>query len=140
MLASSPELETLALVVSYGLPKFVRLLGKKLKCVLFWLSMVDELAVVDAPSLERLIMWHTCAPSGFDESDDESRMKVRIACAPELKVLGYLELGVHELQIEHTIIKVMPDDTIFMCMCMLICFVSLYMCLIHGLYCRLTQR
>ncbi|RCV26042.1 hypothetical protein SETIT_5G213600v2 [Setaria italica] len=105
MLASSPELETLALVVSYGQPKLVRLRGKKLKCVLFWISMADELAVVDAPSLERLIMWHTCPPSRFDESDDEPRMRVRIACAPELEVLGYLELGVHELQIEHTVIK-----------------------------------
>ncbi|CAL4948937.1 unnamed protein product [Urochloa decumbens] len=105
MLASSPELETLAFVVSYGMPKLVRLLGKKLKCVLFWLSMAEELAVVDAPSLERLIMWHTRPPSRFDESDDEPRMRVKIACAPELKVLGYLELGVHKLQIEHTIIK-----------------------------------
>ncbi|CAO2179362.1 unnamed protein product [Urochloa humidicola] len=105
MLASSPELETLAFVVSYGMPELVRLIGKKLKCVLLWLSMVEELAVVDAPSLERLIMWHTHPPSQFDESDDEPRMRVRIACAPELKVLGYLELGAHELQIEHTVIK-----------------------------------
>ncbi|KAG2598803.1 hypothetical protein PVAP13_5KG394200 [Panicum virgatum] len=104
MLASSPELETLGLVVSYGLPEVVRLRGKKLQCALFWLSMAVEFALVDAPCLERLIMWHTCPP-GFDESDDEPRMRVRIACAPELKVLGYLELGAHELQIEHTVIK-----------------------------------
>jgi hypothetical protein len=66
-------------------------------------------------------MWHTCSPV-FDESDDEPRMRVRITCAPELKVLGYLELGAHELQIEHTVIKVTPEETIFMCM--LICFIS----------------
>ncbi|CAL4955611.1 unnamed protein product [Urochloa decumbens] len=109
MLASSPELETLAFVVSYGMPELVRLLGKKLKCVLFWLSMAEELAVVDAPSLERLIMWHTHPPQ-FDESDDEPRMRVKIACAPELKVLGYLELGAHKLQIEHTVIKSVIAD------------------------------
>ncbi|PUZ55976.1 hypothetical protein GQ55_5G257400 [Panicum hallii var. hallii] len=70
MLASSPELETLGLV---------------LQCFLFWLSMAVELAVVDAPCLERLIMWHTPL-LGFDESDDAT-------------------LGAHELQIEHTVIK-----------------------------------
>ncbi|KAF8696788.1 hypothetical protein HU200_036425 [Digitaria exilis] len=110
MLASSPQLEKLALVASYGLPERVHLRGKKLQCVLFWLSMAVEFAVVDAPCLERLIMWRTRPPSGLDKSDDEPRMRVRITCAPELKVLGYLDLGAHQLQIEHTVIKVMPDN------------------------------
>nr|CAB3477511.1 unnamed protein product [Digitaria exilis] len=105
MLASSPQLEKLALVASYGLPERVHLRGKKLQCVLFWLSMAVEFAVVDAPCLERLIMWRTRPPSGLDKSDDEPRMRVRITCAPELKVLGYLDLGAHQLQIEHTVIK-----------------------------------
>uniref|UniRef100_A0A0A8YJC2 F-box domain-containing protein n=1 Tax=Arundo donax TaxID=35708 RepID=A0A0A8YJC2_ARUDO len=105
MLASSPALEMLALVVSYGLPQHFRLRGHNLQCVLFWLSMTVEIAVVDAPRLERLIMWRTCLPSGIDESDDEPRMGIRIACATKLKVLGYLELGVHKLQIGNTVIK-----------------------------------
>ena len=59
MLASSPTLETLALVLSCGPPQHVRLRGQNLLCVLFWLSMADELAVVDTPRLERLLMWLT---------------------------------------------------------------------------------
>ncbi|KAF8670894.1 hypothetical protein HU200_050159 [Digitaria exilis] len=110
MLASSPQLEKLALVASYGLPERVHLRGKKLQCVLFWLSMAVEFAVVDAPCLGRLIMWRTRPPSGLDKSDDEPRMRLRITCAPELKVLGYLDLGAHQLQIEHTVIKVMPGN------------------------------
>ncbi|PUZ55975.1 LOW QUALITY PROTEIN: hypothetical protein GQ55_5G257300 [Panicum hallii var. hallii] len=107
MLASSPALETLALL---RLPQHVRLRGQNLQCVLFWLSMADELAVVDTPRLERLLMWLTTTSCGLDEfdSDDEPPMtiRVRIASAPELKVLGYLDTRVHQLQIGNTIIKV----------------------------------
>ncbi|KAL6614987.1 hypothetical protein ACP70R_037257 [Stipagrostis hirtigluma subsp. patula] len=105
MLASSPALETLGLVVSYGMPEHVRLRGLKLQCVLFWLSMAAEVAVVDAPRLKRLIMWHTCPPSAFGGSDGQSRMVVSIACAPALQVFGYLDTNVHQLRIGNTIIK-----------------------------------
>jgi hypothetical protein len=44
MLASSPSLEMLALVVSYGNAKHVRLRGQKLRCVLFWQSEAAELS------------------------------------------------------------------------------------------------
>jgi len=46
-------------------------------------------------------------------------MRVRIASAPELKVLGYLDTRLHQLQIGNTIIKVLCYDVIFMCMIML---------------------
>ncbi|OEL19688.1 hypothetical protein BAE44_0019294 [Dichanthelium oligosanthes] len=111
MLASSPALETLALVLSYGLPQHVRLRGQNLQCVLFWLSMANELAVVDTPRLERLLMWLTTTLCAFDESDsdDKPSMRVRIASAPELKVLGYLDTRVHQLQIGNTVIKASPS-------------------------------
>jgi hypothetical protein len=84
--------------------------------------MADELAVVDTPRLERLLMWLTTISCGLDEfdSDDEPPMtiRVRIASAPELKVLGYLDTRVHQLQIGNTIIKVLCYDVIFMCMIM----------------------
>uniref|UniRef100_K3XT29 F-box/LRR-repeat protein 15/At3g58940/PEG3-like LRR domain-containing protein n=1 Tax=Setaria italica TaxID=4555 RepID=K3XT29_SETIT len=76
MLASSPVLETLALFVSFGKAKHVLLRGQKLKCALVLETMAFELAVVDAPLLERLIM-----------------------------CLGTLELGVHMLQIWKRVIK-----------------------------------
>ncbi|CAO2179361.1 unnamed protein product [Urochloa humidicola] len=113
MLASSPALKTLALVLSCGPPQHVRLRGQNLQCVLFWLSMADELAVVDTPRLERLLMWLTTTSCGFGNSDSDSDsdegeeppMRVRIACAPKLKVLGYLDTRIHQLQIGNTIIK-----------------------------------
>ena len=90
--------------------------------------MADELAVVDTPRLERLLVWLTTTSCGLDESDfdDESdsdgeppmTMRVRIASAPELKVLGYLDTRLHQLQIGNTIIKVLCYDVIFMCMIM----------------------
>ncbi|CAL4948938.1 unnamed protein product [Urochloa decumbens] len=102
VLATSPALKTLALVVSYGKGKHVRLRGPKLQCVLFWQSEAVELAVLDAPRLERLIMWETSAPS----EGDGSLMAVKIAeGASSLKVLGYLQLGVHKLEIGNTVIK-----------------------------------
>ncbi|XP_072150322.1 F-box/LRR-repeat protein 13 [Setaria viridis] len=142
MLTSSPALETLALVLSYGLPQHVRLRGQNLRCALFWLSMADELAVVDAPRLERLLMWLTTTPCvlGDSDSDDEPPIRVRIACAPELKVLGYLDTRIHQLQIGNTIIKVLCYDVIFSRMITQRLAVCLYMCLIHELYCRLTRR
>nr|CAB3477512.1 unnamed protein product [Digitaria exilis] len=113
MLASSPALETLAVVLSYGLPRHVRVRGQNLRCVLFWLSMADELAVVDAPRLERLLMWltTTCGldePDSDSDSDDEPTIRVRIASAPALKVVGYLDTKLHQLQIGDTVIE---DDT-----------------------------
>ncbi|CAO2183469.1 unnamed protein product [Urochloa humidicola] len=101
MLASSPVLETLALFVSFGITKRVRLRGQKLKCVLVWETAALELTVVDAPRLERL-MWKTFAlPEGVG-----SLMEVKIAGgASALKVLGYLELGAHKLQIGNRVIK-----------------------------------
>jgi hypothetical protein len=46
---------------------------------------------------------------------DGSLLEVKIAEGPSaLKVLGYLDLGVHKLQIGHTVIKVLNDDLTFM--------------------------
>ncbi|KAL6614989.1 hypothetical protein ACP70R_037259 [Stipagrostis hirtigluma subsp. patula] len=101
MLASSPVLETLALV-DIGGPKRVRLCGQKLQCVLLGVSTAAKIAVVDAPRLERLIMWETIPPS----HGGMPRMRVKITRdAPELRVLGYLEPRVHKLRIGNTLIK-----------------------------------
>ncbi|RCV26043.1 hypothetical protein SETIT_5G213700v2 [Setaria italica] len=88
MLASSPALETLALVLSYGLPQHVRLRGQNLRCALFWLSMADELAVVDAPRLERLLMWLTTTPCvlGDSDSDDEPPIRVDTEASPSFMI------------------------------------------------------
>ncbi|PVH38437.1 LOW QUALITY PROTEIN: hypothetical protein PAHAL_5G257700 [Panicum hallii] len=87
MLASSPELETLGLVLRPARASHLR--GKKLQCFLFWLYMAVELAVVDAPCLERLIMWHTPL-LGFDESNDATAdTKVSpSSMVPSVKILA----------------------------------------------------
>ncbi|GJN18472.1 hypothetical protein PR202_gb05638 [Eleusine coracana subsp. coracana] len=56
MLASSPELKKLALIGGES-PKQAHLFSQSLQCVLFWLSSWVKLVMVDAPSLERLILW-----------------------------------------------------------------------------------
>uniref|UniRef100_A0A0D9V2K0 F-box domain-containing protein n=1 Tax=Leersia perrieri TaxID=77586 RepID=A0A0D9V2K0_9ORYZ len=98
VLACCPALETFALIVGYGAPSCVRVESHSLRCVLLWLTMVAELAIVDAPCLERLILWETYA------GDEETTM-IKIGHAPQLTVLGYLHAGIHTLQIGNTVIK-----------------------------------
>ncbi|KAL6882057.1 hypothetical protein ACP4OV_011529 [Aristida adscensionis] len=99
MLASSPVLEKLVLVDTEDGPKHVRLRGRKLQCVILWLYMAVELAATEAPRLERLIMWGTRGRG--------SRARLKIAQdAPALKVLGFLDAKVHELQIGDIVVKV----------------------------------
>ncbi|KAM0884198.1 hypothetical protein ACQ4PT_031146 [Festuca glaucescens] len=65
---------------------------------MFCLSILDEVAVVDAPSLEGLFLWH-------NKTASKTSTTVKIGHAPKLSLLGYLEPGVHTLQIGDTIIK-----------------------------------
>ncbi|KAM0836115.1 hypothetical protein ACQ4PT_062517 [Festuca glaucescens] len=97
MLAVSPVLETLSVVGTvYGL--HARITSRSLRCAQFCLSELEEVAVVDAPSLERLLMW---------KSDGEGLVStsVKIHHAPQLRLLGYLGPGAHSLEIGNTIIK-----------------------------------
>lgn len=98
MLACSPKLETLALIIS-RMPKRIRLRGQSLECMLLWSGLADELAMVDAPRLGRLILWGTVGDGG--------RMTLKIDRAPELRVLGQLHPRLHQLQIGKTIINVL---------------------------------
>ncbi|CAL4975439.1 unnamed protein product [Urochloa decumbens] len=96
MLACSPELETLALILS-RMTKRIHLRSQSLKCMLLWKGLVEELAVVDAPHLERLVLWRAVG--------DHQRMVLKIDGAPELRVLGRLDPRLHQLQIGNTIIN-----------------------------------
>jgi hypothetical protein len=71
--------------------------------------MADELALVDAPRLQRLSIYAT---------ESRRTMKVQIGYAPDLTVLGYLDTSTHELEIGNTIITVsveFPRLTFFIC-------------------------
>uniref|UniRef100_A0A0E0JKR5 F-box domain-containing protein n=1 Tax=Oryza punctata TaxID=4537 RepID=A0A0E0JKR5_ORYPU len=103
VLACCPALEKFALVAGYGTPSNVRVESHSLRCVLLCWSMIDELAIIDAPCLERLILWgtHPC---------EEGPVKIEIGYAPQLTVLGYLDMGIHALHIGDMIIKAGVTD------------------------------
>ncbi|CAO2203918.1 unnamed protein product [Urochloa humidicola] len=97
MLACSPELRVLALISS-RMPLCIRLRGPNLLCMILLMSLADELAIVDAPRLDRLILYRTIG-------SDEFPMVVKIDRASALRVLGYLEPIVHQLQIGNIVIN-----------------------------------
>lgn len=97
LLDCSPELKILGLIESYGFPSRVRISSDSLCCVLLWFSTAEELAVVTAPRLQRLILYRgKPGPTGTTT--------VKIGDAPELTVLGYLDTASHILEIGNTII------------------------------------
>ncbi|KAM0828398.1 hypothetical protein ACQ4PT_067582 [Festuca glaucescens] len=96
LLACSPELKIFALILSYGFPERVPITSHSLCCLLLWFTMAEELDIVSAPSLQRLILF-------WPHRGRTTRVK--IGYAPKLSVLGYLDTADHVLQIGNTIIK-----------------------------------
>uniref|UniRef100_A0ACD5WR29 Uncharacterized protein n=1 Tax=Avena sativa TaxID=4498 RepID=A0ACD5WR29_AVESA len=79
----------------------LRLVSQSLRCVQIVGSMMDNIAVVKAPCLERLILYASCTPSGLCT-------RVRIGDAPKLHAFGYLQPGPSQvLEIRDTVI--MPE-------------------------------
>ncbi|EAY74804.1 hypothetical protein OsI_02698 [Oryza sativa Indica Group] len=100
VVACSPALRTLVLAFSRGAPGRVRLASGSLRCVVLCQSLVDELAVVAAPLLERIVLrWCT---SGTHHGH---LMRIRISRASSIKAIGYLKPTCHRLQIDATVIK-----------------------------------
>ncbi|CAN6277786.1 unnamed protein product [Urochloa humidicola] len=98
LLAASPVLESLAIVGNVK-KMHARLANHSLRCAQFCLAGIEEVAVVDAPSLERLFIWQ-CLGHRRGGS-----IKIQIGHAPRLNMLGYLKPGMHLLEIGSTIIK-----------------------------------
>ncbi|KAM0890295.1 hypothetical protein ACQ4PT_027117 [Festuca glaucescens] len=97
VLAVSPVLDILAIAGSQT-QLHARLSKSSLRCAQFCLSILEEVAVVDAPSLECLFLWH-------NKTLNRTSTTVKIGHAPKLRFLGYLEPGRHTLQIGDTVIK-----------------------------------
>jgi hypothetical protein len=109
LLASSPALGTLALVLSRTCER-VHLRSPSLKCVLLWNCFTEEevvVGMVDSPLLERLILWKTVSVE-----DNAVAVRVNIDASSKLQVLGYLDPRVHQLQIGENVIKVLPFQCI----------------------------
>lgn len=104
LLVCSPVLEKFAIIASLYHTRSVRIRSCSLQCLVFWKSLADELDVVIAPRLQRLILWQACQCMIIGSVTFGTR--VRIGHATELKVLGYLEPSIHQLQIGSTIIEV----------------------------------
>ncbi|KAF7085683.1 hypothetical protein CFC21_089083 [Triticum aestivum] len=102
MLACCPVLEKLAFVLSNS-PDLIHLRSKSLQCVLLWFFTAEEVAVVDAPLLERLFLVDLAGSP--QQPRDDSTMMIKIACAPSLRALGFLETRTHRLHIGDNAIK-----------------------------------
>ncbi|BAF14163.1 F-box/FBD/LRR-repeat protein At1g13570 [Oryza sativa Japonica Group] len=92
VLARSPVLETLCLQANTL--QRVRVASRSLRCLMM-MGFDQDVNVVNAPRLERLIMLYSCGSS----------MLVKIGRAPSLRAIGYLDLETHVLEIGDTIIK-----------------------------------
>ncbi|KAI4971389.1 FBD-associated F-box protein At2g26860-like [Hordeum vulgare subsp. vulgare] len=100
LIAVCPVLESLGLGLTLNNAKHVRLRSKSLRCALVvdGRSKDGEFTVVDTPLLQRLYLL---------QQFKGVALAVRIACAPKLRVLGYLDTRTHKLQIGDSVIR--PD-------------------------------
>ncbi|VAI78026.1 unnamed protein product [Triticum turgidum subsp. durum] len=97
LLAVSPVLKII--VLARNKPKHVHLRSQSLQCVVIGRSAVKEVAVMETPLLDRLILLDPPRVVGG------AGMRVKFACAPNLRVLGYLEPRGHKLQIGDHVIE-----------------------------------
>uniref|UniRef100_A0A0E0JZZ5 Uncharacterized protein n=1 Tax=Oryza punctata TaxID=4537 RepID=A0A0E0JZZ5_ORYPU len=98
LLDRSPALEALAIITCQDGAR-VRLASRSLRILQVCLTVVNYIDVVDAPRLERLMLWMTSKHQRCHSS------MVKIRNAPKLRSLGFMEPGMHELEIGNTIIK-----------------------------------
>jgi len=91
-----PVLETLAFALTQDYPRYVHIWSESLRCVVIWKSMLREVHLDDAPSVDRLLV----------EPIADAATHIKIIKAPKLKILGYFDVGLHQLKIGNTVIKV----------------------------------
>ncbi|KAM0918874.1 hypothetical protein ACQ4PT_008597 [Festuca glaucescens] len=97
VLARSPALEILCIQANL-FTKRLRIVSRSLRCVQIIAATDLDILVAYAPHLERLIIWSVLA-------NKSSNMRIKIAPAPALSILGYLEPEFHTLEIGNTVIK-----------------------------------
>ncbi|XP_047070455.1 F-box/FBD/LRR-repeat protein At1g13570-like [Lolium rigidum] len=95
LVARSPVLEILNILGCLkGLR--LRLVSQSLRCLQISASILENVAVVKAPCLERFILYASCTPRGLCT-------RVKIGDAPKLHAFGYLQPG-QVLEIRDTVI------------------------------------
>jgi hypothetical protein len=65
---------------------------------------VESIAVVSTPCLDRLILWEV---RGSPNPASGLRTRIKIGIAPKLRILGYLDPAQHLLEIGGTVIMVL---------------------------------
>ncbi|KAJ1284156.1 hypothetical protein BS78_03G183300 [Paspalum vaginatum] len=90
-----PELETLALVLTQDYPSFLHIWSGSLRGVVIWKSKLREVHLDDVPNLDRLLV----------EPIADAATHIKIIKAPKLRTLGYFDVGLHQLKIGNTVIK-----------------------------------
>uniref|UniRef100_A0A0A9I3S8 Uncharacterized protein n=1 Tax=Arundo donax TaxID=35708 RepID=A0A0A9I3S8_ARUDO len=75
----------------------LRLISRTLRCVQLGMCALADITVVDTPRLERLFLWMIVCRNKCS--------RIKIGHAPNLRMLGYLQPGNHELEISNTVIK-----------------------------------
>ncbi|KAL6909813.1 hypothetical protein ACP4OV_001472 [Aristida adscensionis] len=99
LLERSPALEVLTIISPAELR--LRLVSRSLRCVQLLNSSMVEIAVVDAPRLERLFLL-----TALDRRVEvKKRAVIKIGNAPNLQMLGSWQPGQHVVEIGNTIIK-----------------------------------
>lgn len=104
LLDRSRILEILA-VISAQTGVGLRVVSRNLRCLQLGICVLEDVTVVDAPRLERLLLYMI--------HSDRKCLRIKIGHAPNLRMLGYWQPGNQELQIGNTIIKVQDDS--FVC-------------------------
>ncbi|TVU42509.1 hypothetical protein EJB05_08920, partial [Eragrostis curvula] len=90
-----PVLENLTIIGSQ-IPVRLRLISRSLRCVQLGMCNAN-VAVVDAPHLERLLLWMS--------RHRKVKPRIKIGHAPNLRMLGHWQPAEHELEIGSTVIK-----------------------------------
>ena len=96
-----PVLEKL-LMTGCRWPVCLRVRSHSLRLVELCQCIAPEITVVNAPRLERLLLWEAWGDGGFTNMSST----IKIGHAPKLRFLGFLVPGMHKLEIGNTAIKV----------------------------------
>ncbi|KAK1661725.1 hypothetical protein QYE76_049884 [Lolium multiflorum] len=97
VLARSPVLEILCIQANLFTDR-LRIVSRSLRCVQVVVATDLDILLAYAPHLERLIVWSVMAK-------ERSNMRIKIAPAPALSILGYLEPEFYTLEVGNTVIK-----------------------------------
>ncbi|KQK08599.1 hypothetical protein BRADI_2g42767v3 [Brachypodium distachyon] len=103
MLERSPVLEILTIIGSQSGVR-LRLVSHSLRCVQLGITRLEDIDVVDAPRLERLLQWDVGQHHVSKNRGKKPSSRIKIGNAPNLRLLGYLEPGDNEIEIRHSVI------------------------------------